>query len=89
MGAALAHLQRADAHDSGHAAQAEHPAVHADPNHATRLSADGQRISRRTLRAAGIHGSNADLSTLARIITTQPAPEGARHSTRPLSARER
>jgi hypothetical protein len=39
---------------------------------AARLRADGRRISRRTLRADGVRGSNADLGTLARIITAQP-----------------
>lgn len=28
----------------------------------------GQRVSRRTLRAAGVHGSNADLGLLARLV---------------------
>ncbi len=40
---------------------------------AARLCADGRRISRRTLRAGGVRGSNADLGTLARIITAQPS----------------
>ncbi|HEV2375834.1 MAG TPA: hypothetical protein VGS19_27165 [Streptosporangiaceae bacterium] len=37
---------------------------------AMRLSAADQRVSRRTLRAAGVHGSNADLGALARVINT-------------------
>jgi hypothetical protein len=35
------------------------------------LAAAGQRVSRRTLRAAGLHGSNADLGTIARILATE------------------
>jgi hypothetical protein len=35
------------------------------------LAAAGRQVSRRALRTAGLHGSNADLGTLARIITTQ------------------
>jgi len=35
------------------------------------LTAAGQRVSRRTLRAAGMHGSNADLGALARMLGTQ------------------
>ena len=40
---------------------------------AARLAAGGQRVSRRTLRAAGLHGSNADLGALARTLTYQTA----------------
>jgi hypothetical protein len=43
---------------------------------AKRLVDAGQRVSRRTLRAAGVHGSNADLGTLARIIRSQSVPAG-------------
>lgn len=39
---------------------------------ATLLSTVGQRVSRRTLRTAGMHGSNADLGALARILGSQP-----------------
>src|SRR5216683_5167280 len=35
------------------------------------LAAAGRRVSRRTLRAAGLHGSNADLGTIARILATE------------------
>lgn len=35
--------------------------------------ASGQRVSRRSLRAAGLHGSNADLGMLARRVRTQPS----------------
>ena len=38
---------------------------------AVRLAAAGHRVSRRTLRTAGLHGSNADLGALARIIRSQ------------------
>lgn len=38
---------------------------------ADRLRATGQRVSRRTLRAAGLRGSNAELGALARTITSQ------------------
>jgi hypothetical protein len=36
---------------------------------AASLNAAGQRVSRRSLRAAGIHGSNAELDTLARELS--------------------
>ena len=35
---------------------------------AANLTASGQRVSRRTLRAAGLHGSNADLGMLAGLV---------------------
>jgi hypothetical protein len=35
---------------------------------AARLTASGQRVSRRTLRAAGMRGSNADLGAMARLV---------------------
>lgn len=35
------------------------------------LATTGRRVSRRALRAAGLRGSNADLGTLARILTTE------------------
>jgi hypothetical protein len=57
---------------AGHAGQ-----LAAAVSAAARLTAAGQRVSRRTLRAAGLRGSNADLGTLARIISsTQPAAAG-------------
>jgi hypothetical protein len=94
MGAALAHLLRADAHLIDVTGQARFPrtgrsADHADRSGtggdhlartiypgrlaeaeaaAARLSATGQRVSRRTLRAAGVHGSNENLGALARIL---------------------
>jgi len=43
---------------------------------ATQLTVSGQRISRRTLRAWGVKGSNADLGVLARIIAIEPAAPG-------------
>jgi len=99
MGAALAHLQHADAHHASQADHArprspDHAADHLDhastyPNQAAgtaragrltdaqtaaaRLTSAGQRVSRRTLRAAGLHGSNADLAALARAVSTRPA----------------
>jgi len=102
MGAALAHLLRADAHqlNQAHRARSSGPDRSpvrtdrrdtqrdqtpitvpgerlAEANAATkRLVAAGQRVSRRTLRAAGLHGSNADLGMLARIIGSQPTATG-------------
>jgi hypothetical protein len=93
MGAALAHLLRADEHSQRQPVRAE-PDLAADRNctcidnaagairpdriaeaqaAAALLSTAGKRVSRHTLRTAGIHGSNADLGTLARIIKPQPA----------------
>jgi hypothetical protein len=108
MGAALAHLLRADTPigtETGPAATLDpdqmtdrsavpgsHPLVcgppgpgwppgPADPRVQARLTearaaavtlaAAGGRVSRRALRTAGIHGSNADLGTIARILTTE------------------
>ena len=45
---------------------------------AARLATSGQRISRRSLRAAGLHGSNADLGMLAGLVRSTLAD--ARHS---------
>jgi hypothetical protein len=39
---------------------------------AVRLMATGQRVSRRTLRSAGFHGSNTELGAIARLIRTNP-----------------
>jgi hypothetical protein len=39
---------------------------------AARVIASGQVVSRRSLRAAGLHGSNADLGMLARRVRAQP-----------------
>jgi hypothetical protein len=36
------------------------------------LIAAGERISRRSLRRVGLHGSNADLGALARMVKPQP-----------------
>jgi hypothetical protein len=103
MGAALAHLLRADTHRLYQASQAGPPGedqapVRADRSApggdqaagpvrrdrladadtaAVRLIAAGQRVSRRTLRAAGLHGSNAELGALARIVRSQTAMAGA------------
>jgi hypothetical protein len=97
MGAALAHLLRADTHrpDQAGPCGPDRTLVRSDRSDTQRdqrlttirrdrlaeadaatkrLVAAGQRVSRRTLRAAGLHGSNADLGTLARIIRSQPHP---------------
>lgn len=95
LGAALAHLLRADASDAKRpgtgqpgqktdrpgrpsiqdpatAAKREDRMAEAETA-AARLAKTGQRISRRTLRTAGLRGSNADLGALARDISTPPA----------------
>jgi hypothetical protein len=98
MGAALAHLLRADGHSQRQRQRtpnrtwrrtATAPAEtmllpRYGPTGSPRqrlppalLSTAGKRISRRTLRTAGIHGSNADLGTLARIVKSQPASGNA------------
>jgi len=97
MGAALAHLLRADAHHQDRPARdrsngrdqivdrAERrngETDHADGTMrldrlaeaqaaAAHLTTAGQRVSRRALRRAGIHGSNADLGFIVRIVTPQ------------------
>jgi hypothetical protein len=97
MGAALAHLLRADTQAAGQAGQGglacpDQAAARADQGGqgqaagtaslgrlaeaqeaAVRLAAAGHRVSRRTLRTAGLHGSNADLGALARITRSQLA----------------
>ena len=90
MGAALAHMLRADAHLLGQHGQDKSttctggagPDRSADtiPAHrmaeaervAQRLIAAGERVSRRSLRRAGLHGSNADLGVLARMVKPEP-----------------
>jgi hypothetical protein len=55
---------------------------------AATVIASGQRVSRRSLRSAGLHGSNADLGILARLVRARPTsdgsqaalPEAARHA---------
>ena len=42
---------------------------------AAAVVASGQRVSRRSLRTAGLHGSNADLGMLARLVRARP-PNG-------------
>src|SRR6266702_3148875 len=67
--------QAADGYTSGyHLAEAGQVKRLSDA-HATaaRLAAAGQRVSRRTLRAAGLHGSSADLGALARALSCQTA----------------
>jgi hypothetical protein len=39
---------------------------------AANLMASGQRVSRRSLRSAGLHGSNAELGAIAQLIKTSP-----------------
>jgi hypothetical protein len=54
---------------------------------AERLIAAGEQVSRRSLRRAGLHGSNADLGILARIARSQQATSGlAPDLTRPCSS---
>jgi len=45
---------------------------------AARVIASGQRVSRRSLRSAGLHGSNADLGMLARLVRASPRSDDAR-----------
>ena len=82
MGAALAHLLHADACGTGQADPVHGPPpgsraggllnaagrlAEADAA-AQQLAAAGHGISRRALRRAGLHGSNADLGALAAMI---------------------
>ena len=105
MGAALAHLLRADAcgqnqadrgptsapRSTGDRQDQAVPAGHGDvtairPDQfaaaravAAQLTATGQQVSRRSLRAAGLRGSNADLGALAlatRACVTAAAERG-------------
>jgi hypothetical protein len=39
----------------------------------------GQRVSRRTLRAGGLHGSNTELGTLARFLGAEHRPPDPPH----------
>jgi hypothetical protein len=50
---------------------------------AARLMASGQHVSRRTLRSAGLHGSNAELGTVARLIRARPHAGQSSSATRP------
>jgi hypothetical protein len=92
MAAALTHLIRADASASravglapgdqpadvpenqpgivspGRLAEAQQAAL--------QVVASGHRVSRRNLRAAGLHGSNADLGKLARTLSARPVDGG-------------
>ena len=43
---------------------------------AARVVASGQQISRRSLRSAGLHGSNADLGMLSRLVRAKPPSDG-------------
>lgn len=61
--------------DYAHDGRARPPArVRLNEAHAVaiELIASGQRISRRSLRSAGLHGSNADLGMLARTLRISP-----------------
>ncbi len=84
MAAALTHLIRADAcgtrgtaaaaawpvGQSGNAPHLQNPARLAEAEEAARkIMATGRRVSRRSLRAAGLRGSNADLGQLARRLS--------------------
>lgn len=61
------------------------PAVHAQlaeaRSAAARLTAEGARVSRRALRAAGVRGSNADLGELSRVLLAELAAERGQLST--------
>jgi hypothetical protein len=98
MAAGLAHLIRADAsqtQDGGRqqepqTGQLAGPAILVAPGRvaeaqgvAARLLATGKQVSRRSLRAAGLHGSNTELGALARILCSQQ-PAGPGPTRRPL-----
>jgi hypothetical protein len=82
MGAALAHLLRADAHADGDAGPVSGTSPGAKAGGlaslngrlaeaegaARQLEAAGRAISRRALRTAGLHGSNAELGALAAML---------------------
>jgi hypothetical protein len=53
---------------------------------ASQLIASGQRVSRRSLRAAGLQGSNADLGRLAHILRSRSRPERTTRDTATGSA---
>ena len=86
MGAALAHLLHADACADGQADPEPEPPPGSRADGllnvagrlaeaeavARQLAAAGQGISRRALRRAGLHGSNADLGALAAMIRARP-----------------
>ena len=94
MAAALAHLISSDSSAVGRTGQldAADPADRSeDPIRlvraerlaqgraaAAQLVAAGQRVSRRTLRAAGMRGSNVELGTLARLVGPQCSAEETR-----------
>ena len=87
MGAALAHLLRADACGAGQADPVPEPPPGSRAGNplsvigrlaeaetaARQLAAAGQGISRRALRRAWLHGSNADLGALAAMIRARPS----------------
>ncbi len=106
MGAALAHLLRADLadqaqppppdHATGHnRTRADHTAATIRPDRlaeaqaaAALLSTAGKRVSRRTLRTVGVHGSNTDLGALARILNSWPPNGTAPGDTTVLTGRQ-
>ena len=53
---------------------------------AARLAAAGHRISRRSLRSAGLHGSNADLGTLAQLTRARSTQQAGTAGSRGLGA---
>jgi hypothetical protein len=98
MGAALAHLLRADAHAAsqpapagpgrapggagrgggcgGQGAGVRPERLEEGRALAVRLAAAGQRVSRRSLRRAGLRGSNAELGAVAVMVMSQGSPAG-------------
>jgi len=68
---------------AGEDTQTDHAAIAIRPERlaqaraaAASLNAAGKRVSRRSLRTAGVHGSNAELGTVARLIASQLANQG-------------
>ncbi|HUY52922.1 MAG TPA: hypothetical protein VMV92_45695 [Streptosporangiaceae bacterium] len=63
---------------AGKDTRADHTAIPIRPERlaqaratATTLNAAGQRVSRRSLRGAGVRGSNAELGAVARLVASQ------------------
>jgi hypothetical protein len=90
MGAALAHLLRADAASASGEGPADQSACTAGDQFAgltarageaeaiaRRLVAAGQAVSRRSLRRAGLHGSNCELGALAAVARQRVGTEQA------------
>jgi hypothetical protein len=79
-GAGGSTVRQGTAHRPGHGAANRHAARQAVSMRlaeahaaAARLVTSGQRVSRRSLRAAGLHGSNADLGVLAGLVRSSLA----------------